>query len=133
MSRTTYRVILLLLGLALIAVVVGAVLFAPSGDNAGYPAALERVEPTDGSLMFGQPRVVVDLEGGYRAQLTIDDVVVPEDQIIWTEATGLHVFEPGPGKVVEAWSPGFHVVSAQWDRVRGLPDPGMFIWSFRVQ
>ena len=133
MSRTTYRVILLLLGLALIAVVVGAVLFAPSGDNTGYPPALERVEPIDGSLMFGQPRVVFDLEGEYRAQLTIDDVAVPEDQIIWTEATGLHVFEPGPGKVVEAWSPGFHVVSAQWDRVRGLPDPGMFTWSFRVQ
>jgi hypothetical protein len=133
MSRTTYRVILLLLGLALIAVVVGAVLFAPSGDNAGYPPALERVEPIDGSLMFGQPRVVVDLEGGYRAQLTIDEGVVPEDQIIWTEATGLHVFEPGPGKVVKAWSPGFHVLSAQWDRVRGLPDPGMFTWSFRVQ
>ena len=133
MSRTTYRLILLLLGLALIAVVIGAVLFAPTGDNAGYPAALERVEPIDGSLMFGQPPVVVDLEGGYRAQLTIDDVVVPEDQIIWTEATGLHVFEPGPGKVVEAWSPGFHIVSAQWDRVRGLPDPGMFTWSFRVQ
>ena len=133
MSRTTYRVILLLLGLALIAVVVGAVLFAPSGDNTGYPPALERVEPIDGSLMFGQPRVVVDLESGYRAQLTIDDVVVPEDQIIWTEATGLHVFEPGPAKVVEVWSPGFHVVTAEWDRVSGLPDPGMFTWSFRVQ
>jgi hypothetical protein len=133
MSRTTYRVILLLLGLALIAVVVGAVLFAPSGDDASYPPALERIEPIDGSLMFGQPRVVVDLKSGYRAQLTIDDVVVPEDQIIWTEATGLHVFEPGPAKVVEAWSPGFHVVSAEWDRVGGLPDQGMFTWSFRVQ
>jgi hypothetical protein len=133
MSRTTYRLILLLLGLALIAVVIGAVLFAPAGDDAGYPPALERVEPIDGSLMFGQPRVVVDLEGGYRAQLTIDDVVVPEDQVSWTEATGLHVFEPGPGKVVEVWPPGFHVVSARWDRVRGLPDPGMFTWSFRVQ
>ena len=125
--------ILLLLGLALIAVVIGAVLFAPTGADERFPAALERVEPVDGSLMFGQPRIIVDLESGYRARLTIDDVVVPEDQIIWTEATGLHVFEPGPGKVVESWSPGFHVLSAQWDRVRGLPDPGMFTWSFRVQ
>ena len=133
MSRTTYRVILLLLGLAFIGVVIGAVLFAPSGDNAAYPPGLERAEPADGSLMFGQPRIVVDLDSGYRAQLTIDDIAVPQDQIIWTEATGLHVFEPGPGKVVETWSPGFHVVSTQWDRVRGLPDPGMFTWSFRVQ
>ena len=133
MSRTTYRVILLLLGLAFIAVVVGAVLFAPSGTDAGLPAGLERVEPADGRLMFGQPRIIVDLEGGYRAHLTIDDVAVPDDQVIWTEATGLHVFEPGPGKAVAAWTPGFHVVSAQWDRSTGLPDPGMHTWSFRVQ
>lgn len=133
MSRTAYRVILLLLGLAFIAVVVGTVLFAPSGSGGGYPVNLERVDPVDGSLVFGQPRVVVDLESGYRAALTIDDVPIPNEQVIWTEATGLHVFEPGPGMAVDAWTPGFHVVLAQWDRVSGLPDPGMFNWSFRVQ
>ena len=133
MSRTTYRLILLLLGLALIAVVVATVLFAPSGSDDGYPPALERVDPVDGSLMFGTPRILVDLEGGYRAHLMIDDVAVPDDQVIWTEATGLHVFEPGPGKVVVAWTPGYHVVVAEWDRASGLPDPGMYTWSFRVQ
>ena len=133
MSRTTYRVIMLLLGLAFIGVVMGAVLFAPSGTDAGLPPGLERVDPPDGSLMFGQPRIIVDLESGYRARLTIDDVAVPDDQVIWTEATGLHVFEPGPGRVVETWTPGFHVVSAEWDRASGLPDPGMYTWSFRVQ
>jgi hypothetical protein len=133
MSRTTYRVILLLLGLAFIVVVAGAVLFAPSGSGGEYPETLERVDPTDGSLVFGQPRIVVDLEPGYRAALTIDDLPIPADQVIWTEPTGLHVFEPGPGMEIEAWTPGFHVVSAQWDRVSGLPDPGMFTWSFRVQ
>ena len=133
MSRTTYRVILLLLGLAFMAVVVGAVLFAPNGSGGGYPATLERVDPVDGSLVFGQPRIVVDLEPGFRAALIVDDTPIPDEQVIWTEATGLHVFEPGPGKAVESWDPGFHVVTAQWDRVSGLPDPGMFTWSFRVQ
>lgn len=133
MSRTTYRLILLLLGLAFIAVVVGAVLFAPSGSVDEYPPALARVDPVDGSLMFGTPRILVDLDGGYRAHLTIDDVAVPDDQVIWTEATGLHVFEPGPGRVVETWAPGFHVVLVEWDRTSGLPDPGMYTWSFRVQ
>ena len=133
MSRTTYRVILLLLGLAFIAVVIGAVLFAPSGSGSGYPETLERVDPTDGSLVFGQPRIVVDLASGYRAALTIDDVPIPPEEVIWTEATGLHIFEPAPGKSIETWTPGFHVVSAEWDRVNDLPDPGMFTWSFRVQ
>jgi hypothetical protein len=133
MSRTAYRVILLLLGLAFIAVVVGAVLFAPSGSGGGLEPPVERVEPADGSLMFGEPRVILDLEVGYLAHLTIDDIAIPDEQVIWTEATGLHVFEPGAGKAIEDWTPGFHVISAVWDRVSGLPGPGSFVWSFRIQ
>jgi hypothetical protein len=133
MSRTAYREILLLLGLAFIAVVVGAVLFAPSGSGGGLEPPVERVEPADGSLMFGEPRVIIDLEAGYRAHLTIDGIAIPDDQVVWTEVTGLHVFEPGAGKAIELWTPGFHVVSAIWGRVSGLPDPGSLIWSFRVQ
>jgi hypothetical protein len=133
MSRTTYRMILLLLGLAFIVVVVGTVLFGPTGAGGGYAPPVERVEPAEGSLMFRQPKITLDLQAGYRAHLAIDGIVVPDDEVIWTEVTGLHVFAPGPGKAIETWTPGIHVVVADWDRVRGLPDPGSLTWSFRVQ
>jgi hypothetical protein len=133
MSRTAYRMILLVLGVLFIVVVLGAVLFGPTGGNDSYPPPVERVEPADGSLMFGQPQILLDLQAGYRAHLTIDDIAIPDDQVTWTEATGLHVFVPGPGKAIATWTPGFHVIVADWDRVRGLPDPGSLSWSFRVQ
>jgi hypothetical protein len=133
MSTTRYRIILLLLGLALIVVVVGAVLFSPQGSPSSYPAAVEAISPEDGDLVFANTRVVLDLEGGYRAHFVIDDIEIPDDEVRWTEQTGLHIFEPGPGKTIETWTPGFHVVAVTWDRTTGLPDPGNIRWSFRVQ
>jgi hypothetical protein len=133
MTRTRYRVILLLLGVAFTVVVLGAVLLAPQGASPGLPDAVNRIEPGDGELVFAQPQVVLDLEPGYRAVLTVDGIVIPDDQVIWTQATGLHVFDPGPGKAIESWSPGFHLVEANWDGPPGQPDPGGLTWTFRVQ
>lgn len=133
MSSTRYRIILLLLGLALIAVVVGAVLFSPQGSPTNYPAAVESISPEDAALVFANTQVVLDLESGYRAHFVIDDIEIPDDEVRWIEQTGLHIFEPGPGKTIEAWTPGFHVVAITWDRTSGLPDPGNIRWSFRVQ
>jgi hypothetical protein len=131
-GQTTYRVTLLLLGTAFILVVIGTVLLAPSGSGEGLPDPVQRVSPADGELVLSQTRIILQLEPGYRASLIVDDVPVPADQVIFTVETGLHVFTPGPGLVVEEWSPGIHVVEASWERLSGLPDPGSMRWSFRV-
>jgi hypothetical protein len=133
MTRTTYRVLLLLLGVAFIGVVVGTILVAPEGSPRPLPDAVDRIEPGDGELVFAQPEVVLDLAPGYRATFVIDGAAVPADEVIWTEATGLHVFQPGPGKVIEMWTPGLHLVEASWDGPPGQPDPGYLSWTFRVQ
>lgn len=132
MSQTTYRLIFLALGLGLIAVVVGAVLLAPSGDPIDVPDTVERFSPADGATVLEQTTVVLDLAPGYGVAFTIDGIAVPPEEVISAEATGRHEFIPGPGKVIEGWATGFHVVEARWDRVSGLPDPGALIWSFRV-
>jgi hypothetical protein len=131
-GQTKYRVTLLLLAVAFIVVVVAAVLFAPSGAGDGLPDEVQTVSPADGELVLRQARVVLHLQPGYRASLVIDDAAVPEDEVIFTVETGLHVFEPGPGKTIEEWAPGFHIVEATWERVSGLPDQGSMQWSFRV-
>jgi hypothetical protein len=133
MTRTTYRVLLLLLGIGFIGVVVGALFLAPEGSPRPLPEAVDRIEPADGELVFAQPEVLLDLAPGYRAAITIDGIAVPGEQVIWTEATGLHVFRPGPGKVIEVWTPGLHLVEAAWDGTPGHPDPGSLSWAFRVQ
>ena len=133
MNPTRYRAGLLVLGVAFIAVVLGAVLWAPQGDPSVLPSAVDRVEPADSDLLFGQPRLVLDMAPGYRATLVVDGIPIPDEQVNWTQATGLHVFEPGPGKVVVAWTPGFHSVEASWGGPPGAPDPGNLTWFFRVQ
>jgi hypothetical protein len=131
-GQTKYRVILLLLAVAFIVVVVAAVMFAPSGTGGALPSTVQRLAPEDGAIVLRQARVVLHLDPGYRATFVIDGVPIPDDQVIFTAETGLHVFTPGPGLEVEEWSPGFHVVDVSWDRLSGLPDPGSMRWSFRV-
>jgi hypothetical protein len=133
MTKTRYRIILLLLGTGFIVVVLGTVLLAPQGSPSVLPEAVNRIEPDNGELAFGRPQVVLDLEPGYHASLVIDGVAVPDDQVNWTESTGLHVFDPGPDKVIESWAPGFHLIEATWDGPLGRPDPGNLTWTFRVQ
>jgi len=131
-SQTTYRLIFLALGLGLIVVIVGAVLLAPSGEPTELPDAVEHFTPADGATVLEQTSVVLDLAPGYAATLTIDGLVIPAEEVIFTDVTGRHEFIPGPGKTIERWATGFHVVEARWDRISDLPDPGSVTWSFRV-
>lgn len=131
-GQTRYRVTLLLLAVAFIAVVVAAVLIAPSGSGGMLPDAVQRVSPDDGELVLRQTRLIVHLQPGYAATIEIDGTMLPEDQVVFTPETGLHVFEPGPGKVIESWTPGFHIAVASWNTLTGLPDRGALTWTFRV-
>lgn len=131
-GQTKYRVTLLLLGLAFIVIVVAGVLFAPTGRSGGLPETVDRISPEDGELVLRQTRLIVDLATGYRATIVADGRVIPEDEVIFTPETGLHVFEPGPGKVIEEWEPGFHVIEITWDTLDDLPDRGSLRWTFRV-
>lgn len=133
MSTTRYRVILSVLGLLLGVLVVGAVIVAPSGDVTELPGALERFAPGDGAIVQRQTDLQIDMRAGYSLQLTVDGIPIGPSDIEFTEATGLYVFRPGAGKAIAEWTPGFHFVEIEWDRVSGLPDPGSLRWSFRTQ
>ncbi len=130
---TRYRVIFTLLGVALVAIIVGAVVLSPDGRAPSLPAAVDGYAPADGDLVLRQTRIEVDLQVGYEIELVIDDVPIPDAEIQRVEATGLFTWTPGPGKTFESWAPGFHAVVVRWDRTSGLPDPGSLRWSFRAQ
>lgn len=133
MSATRYRVVLSILGLLLGALVVGAVILAPSGDVTSLPDAVARFSPADGAIVQRQTALVVDLRPGFALTLEVDGLPIPMDDIETTEATGRYVFRPGAGKAITEWVPGFHVVEITFDRTSGLPDPGSLRWSFRTQ
>lgn len=128
-----YRLIYTVLGLALAVVAIGAVVLAPSGEPTEVPAALEDYSPTDGATVLRQIQVEIDLPVDYEIQLVIDGVTIPAGEIEATPETGKYVWRPDDNTIIPEWTVGIHTVWVRWDRISGLPDPGEWRWSFRVQ
>ena len=128
-----YRITFTFLGLALAAVAIGAVVFAPSGRQTEVPDTLESYSPSDRSTVLRQIAIEIDLPVNYRIDLVVDGVPIPNDEIRITPETGKFTWRPGPTTVIPEWTPGLHTVWVRWDRSSGLPDPGEWIWTFRVQ
>jgi hypothetical protein len=133
MNTTGYRVTYTLLGLALVAIIAGSILFIPSGDPERLPDAVESYAPRDGDIVVNPIKVVLDLQANYTAQFVIDGVSIPQDQVDSILETGRYQFTPGPGKVIERWSPGDHTVVASWNGGPGSVDSGTLVWTFDVQ
>lgn len=133
MNTTGYRVTYTLLGLAFAAIIAGSLLFIPSGDPEVLPDAVENYAPRDGDLVTNPIKVVIDLKPNYAATFVIDGVTIPEDQVDSIIETGRHQFTPGPGKVIERWTPGEHTVVASWMGGPADIDTGTLVWVFRIQ
>lgn len=133
MDPTRYRRLLIGLGTALV-VLVGVVWIAnPSGTETSLPEPVERVFPPPGDTVVRQTAVEVDLPIGYRVDIVVDGRPVPPAEIAFTEPLGQFRWQPGPGKLLEQWTPGEHTIEISWDRIAGgRPDPGSFTWTFRV-
>ena len=128
-----YRLTFTLLGLALAAVAIGAVVFAPSGSESIPPDVVESYSPEDNSTVLRQIDIEIDLPVNYHIDLVVDGVAIPDEEISVTEETGKFRWAPGPTTIIPEWTTGLHTVWVRWDRTTGLPDPGEWIWTFRVQ
>jgi hypothetical protein len=126
-----YRLIYLGLGLIAVAAVALGILYAPDGDEAALPEALESVSPVPGALVPPQADLVIDLDVGYAAYIWIDGWPVTDATFV--QGTGVYRWAPSPSSaVIQEWTPGEHTVRIEWDTYAGLPDPGSYEWSFRV-
>ena len=133
MNTTGYRVTYTLLAIALLAVIGGSILLIPAGNPEQLPDAVERYSPGEGDLAINPVKVTIDLKPNYTARFIIDGTRIPEDQVNSIVETGRYEFEPGPGKVIERWSPGEHTVVATWIGGVRSSDAGTLVWTFRVQ
>jgi hypothetical protein len=133
MNTTGYRVTYTLLGLALVGIIAGSLLFIPSGDPERLPDAVESYAPGNGDLVTNPIKVVIDLLADYEVRFVIDGITIPTDQVDSIIATGRHQFTPGDGKVIERWTPGDHTVVASWVGGPSSIDTGTLVWTFRVQ
>ena len=133
MRDSTYRLVYAGLGLVLVAVVALTVAFGPSGDETGLPEPIERVFPLPNGAVIRQAVVEIDTQVGYDIDLFVDDVRISPAEIDFQTGTSIFTWRPGPGRFFESWEPGVHEIRVEYDRTFGLPDPGDFTWTFRVQ
>ncbi len=129
-----YRVIYFGIGLVVVAVVILAVAFGGGNEPLPLPAPIEALTPHPNDVALSQAILEVDLEAGYLASIYVDGFLLPDNEVIYVEPTGVHRWQPSSQSVVVAeWTPGTHEVRIVWDSLGGLPSPGEFIWSFRIQ
>lgn len=133
-SPTRYRVIFLLLGVALALVVVFAVVGTPAGREFELPPAVEDISPGNDETVLRQIDLRIDMQVGYTIELFIDGVRIPEREIRSIEATGVYIWEPGPSRAFAEWAPGAHSVGIIYERTGAdRVDVGSLSWVFRVQ
>ncbi|MDK1009480.1 MAG: hypothetical protein QGM46_00460 [Actinomycetota bacterium] len=133
MNTTGYRVTYTLLALVLLSIIGGSILFIPSGDPETLPAAVERYAPRDGDIVINPISVMIDVAPNYQVRFVIDGTPIPESQVDSIVEIGRYEFAPGPGKVIERWTPGNHTVVATWSGGIAGTDVETLVWTFRVQ
>lgn len=133
-STIPYRLVYVGLGLIVVATVALAIAFGGGGEPVALPEVVESLGPGPGESAPSQAILEVDLQPGFVAQIFIDGFPIPATEVAYVEATGVHRWEPAPTSLVfDRWPPGEHVVRIVWDSLAGLPQPGEFTWTFRVQ
>ncbi len=128
-----YRIIFTLLGLALAAVAFAAIAFAPTGNPENVPAVVESYSPLNNATVLRQIDIDIDLPVNYEIQLVVDGITIPADEIDVIPETGMFSWRPDETTIIPEFTPGIHTVWVRWNRTTGLPDPGEWTWSFRVQ
>lgn len=123
---------------ALVALAIGVAalgfVFAPEGGVTELEPPIEEVFPLPNNAVIRQTSIEVDLEIGHEATISVDGFAIPDNELAYSDATGVYRWAPSPNSLVmSAWEPGDHTVRVDWVRIVGAPLEGSFEWTFRVQ
>ena len=138
------RVKLLLIGMTAVALGIFVSLAFVGGGSAGCttPDAIVRVMPDCNESVLGQAPIEVEVANGYRAELTINGVQIPTDEL-QTNVGGndigvgitptVYRFVPGEGKTVEQLGPNLNcAIVSYYPVAQGIEEARDFQWCFRA-
>lgn len=124
---------LILLGLGFFAL---AGIFGVTDDGSvKAEEGLEAVQPVNrAEAQARQVAVVADLAPGYIGVLTLNDVVIPDNQLEPDDGNNRLIFRPGPGKAVAALDGRQNCASVTyWKAEEGASTAGPeYRWCFNV-
>jgi hypothetical protein len=103
--------------------------FESSGGLAG--GAIEQLIPAKSSKILQQDEIGIDLQTGFSADLAVNGVPIPEDQVTRQSGLDTVLFQPGPDKVFEQWPAGQNcVVATFWANDVGPQQSKTQSWCF---
>lgn len=137
---TRFKVVAILVLAGAIAAFVLAYLSFADGDDdpilssGGQGDYVEALIPARNSQVPRQSRVGIDLITGWDGVLVINDVAIPEDELVVTRELGLVEFTPGDGKAIEELAGGQNcVVATVWPISEGREQGARNVsWCFEV-
>lgn len=144
MTDRQYRLVFIGLGMLLLGVMsIGWALTSATTSDVTRPGVIENLSPEPDSQVPRQTSIDVEVPVDYRVEIWIDFrgsgdlaanwVRVPEAEVTVIEATGQYSWQPSAqGSLLREWEPGQQRVRIVWDTRVGIPDPGVYEFSFRV-
>jgi hypothetical protein len=139
---TRVKVLLVLMTAAGLGIFVSLAFIGGGSEGCTTPDAIVRVSPDCNESVLGQAPIEVEVENGYRAELQINGVQIPSDELqtnVGGDDVGVGVsptvyrFLPGEGKTVESLDPNVNVVVVSYYPInRGIEEARDFQWTFRA-
>lgn len=135
-----YRLFVAVALAAAAAAMAAAVVATNTGDEddppsvSAAPDVVERLVPPSGSQQLRQSELGIDLAAGYEAELLVDGIAIPEDELRRVPEQSQVFFTPGAGKVIEEFKGGqVCVVAIVWRSSVGRSSQDRpFRWCFEV-
>lgn len=120
-----------MLALAGVLLAVAIAIYQSNPSTNDLPVAIQSVEPVPGSNVLSQTDVSVDLAVGYTADLEINGILIPEEQLFRIEALNQLSYEPRDGKIVPQLLPDQNCVRVfYWLIAQGPDDTSTYTWCF---
>jgi len=89
--------------------------------------------PCPGDTDLRQGRIGASVVSGYTAELQVDGVDIPDDQLSAAKTAGDYVFVPGAGTATGSLAPGRHSATIiYWPAGSDREHGNRFSWSFSV-
>lgn len=130
-ARNRRLIIIGLLALAAVLLAAAIAIYQSNPSTNDLPVAIQSVVPDPGSNVLSQTDVTVDLAVGYTADLEINGVLIPEEQLFRVEALNQLSYEPRDGKVVPRLLPDQNCVRVfYWLIAQGPEDSATYSWCF---
>lgn len=123
----------------LIAIALGAIVVAVNNGRPNPTAisdadpSIDALVPTPGSEVLRQAQIGIDLASGYTAELTVNGIPIPADQVIGDPSLAQFFYLPRPDGAAGELNPGPNCITATYWRVADGPERASSeSWCFEV-